>query len=86
MTPPQKPGGCRSLPGAVKTAPYKRRHICRPRRLLRLIREHHIQPYNPYNDAYRRKRKIAEARQNHGVDFLTACAEQDAKEKQCNAF
>ena len=29
LTPPQEPGGCRSLPGAVKTAPYKRRHICR---------------------------------------------------------
>ena len=39
-----------------------------------------------YNDAYRGKREITEIVQNRGVDFLTACAEQDAKEKQCYAF
>ena len=58
----------------------------RPRRLLRLIREHHIKTHGPYNDAYRGKREITEIVQNRGVDFPTACAEQDAKEKQCNAF
>ena len=40
----------------------------RPRRLLRLIREHHIQPHGPYNDAYRGKREITEIVQNRGVD------------------
>ena len=55
-------------------------------RLLCLIREHHIQPHGPYKDAYHGKREIAEIVQNRAVDFLTACAEQDAKENQCNAF
>ena len=54
--------------------------------LLCLIREHHRQPHGPHKDAYRGKRKIAEAEQNRDVDFLTACAKQNAKEKQCDAF
>ena len=37
-------------------------------------------------DAYRGKREIAEIVQNYAVDFLTACAKQNAKEKQCDAF
>ena len=43
-------------------------------------------PTAPHKDAYRGKREIAEAEQNRGVDFLTACAKQNAKEKQCDAF
>ena len=43
LTPPQEPGGCRSLPGAVKTAPYKRRHICRLYHKKRL--PHKVKPH-----------------------------------------